>query len=85
MAITRLQQMRQGTFIIRFSTSASKSIAISYKDIDTVEHIKATLIPQTSKFLFAIKNHQSNQYELHLYKNLKKLIDYMIGIIIIIW
>eukprot|EP01084_Bolivina_argentea_P047106 86776_1 len=37
MTINGLQQMRQGTFIIRFSTSVNKSIAISYKDI-TIKH-----------------------------------------------
>eukprot|EP01084_Bolivina_argentea_P295967 509673_1 len=73
-AIQRLKQQAAGTFIIRFSTSAKKSIAISYKDNTTnsVQHIKGTLMTQSNKFLFAIKNHQSAQCEMSLASFIQK-------------
>jgi len=82
-AVKQLQARSPGTFIIRFSNSALRSIVISYRDALTVEHIKGTLQPQSGKFLFLLKNHEQNECEYSLprfiqqYKKLSMLYDVM--------
>merc|ERR1712228_589371 len=73
--------MQHGAFIIRFSTSSIRSIAISYKDTQRVNHIKARLLsPQSHKFAFNLTNASVAEYSLaefvQKYKKLKQLYDW---------
>jgi len=65
-AVKQLYPRSPGTFIIRFSNSALRSIVISYRDVNSVEHIKGTLQPQSGRFLFLLKNHNQNECEYSL-------------------
>jgi len=72
MATNLLRTQIPGTFLIRFSTTALQSIAISYRDVNSVEHIKATLLAQNAKFAFNVKNNQQNYVEMSLVSFVQK-------------
>ena len=57
----KLQQSLPGTFIIRFSMTQAKSIAISYRSKYNVTHIKASLAGQNN-FQFEIRSEHSLRY-----------------------
>jgi len=83
LAIKELHSRPPGTFIIRFSNSVLRSIVISYRDQNSVEHIKGELLPKSGRFLFSVKNYEQNQCEYSLavfvqkYTKLSVLYDVM--------
>jgi len=83
LAIKELHSRPPGTFIIRFSNSVLRSIVISYRDQNSVEHIKGELLSKSGRFLFSVKNNEQTQLEYSLaafiqkYTRLSMLYDVM--------